>query len=103
MRPQAQEEERMERIQDLWPDWRKRTEGKTLLPKPDASDKVIKISELQTAIKINQQGECATAAKIGVQEQSAEGGCNFPSVPSFRDSERYETVKLLREEIAELR
>ncbi len=58
-------------------------------------------------MQTSQQGQCVAEARVGVQEQSAEvmksKNRKAPAVTSSRDSDLYETVRLLREEVAELR
>lgn len=70
------------------------------------SSKAPKVNELQTEMQASQQGRRAED-KMQIQEQSAEvmmrKSRKTPAVGSSRDSELYETVRLLREEMAELR
>ncbi|KAK0136609.1 hypothetical protein N1851_023456 [Merluccius polli] len=73
----------------------------------NTSSKVTKVSEIQTEMQTSQQGQCAAEARVGVQEQSAEvlkpKNRKSPAVASSRDSDLYEAVRQLREEMAELR
>ncbi|KAJ8349360.1 hypothetical protein SKAU_G00244900 [Synaphobranchus kaupii] len=75
--------------------------------KKNTSSKVPKVNELQTELQTSQQGQGVAGNRVGVQEQSAEvvkpKSCKAPTVTSSRDSELYETVRLLREEMAEIR
>lgn len=68
--------------------------------------KVPKVNELQTDMK-NSQCQDVAEARVGVLEQSAEvmkhKSRKAPVFANQRESELYETVKLLREEMAEIR
>lgn len=72
----------------------------------NTSNKVPKVNELQTEMQICQPGQGAAKARVGIQEQSTEVvrpmNCKAPTVTSSRDSELYETVRKLREEMAEI-
>lgn len=73
----------------------------------NTSSKVPKVNELQTEMQTGLQGQGVAEARVGVQEQSAEvvkpKSRKAPVVDSQRDSELYETVRLLREEMAEIK
>lgn len=73
----------------------------------NTSIKTPKVNKLQTEMLTSQQGQGAAKARVGVQEQSAEvvkpKNRKTPAVASSRDSELYKTVRLLREEMAEIR
>lgn len=65
------------------------------------------VNELQTKMQISQENQAAADASLTIQEQSAEvvklKTRKTPAAISPRESEHYETVRLLREEIAEMR
>ena len=82
-------------------------EAERLSKQRKITSKVPKVNELQTEMQTSQQGQDAAEARVGVQEQSAEvvkpKSRKTPTVTTSRDSELYETVRLLREEVAEIR
>lgn len=71
------------------------------------SSKAPKVTELQTEMQFSQPSQGAAEARVGIQEQSAEvvkpKSRKTPAVANSRDSELYETVRQLREEMAEIR
>lgn len=72
-----------------------------------STNRTPKINELHTEMQTSQPSQNATEARVRVQEQTTEvvkpKNRKTPPVISSRESELYETVRSLREEIAEIR
>ena len=83
-------------------DWERQTKLKK-----NTTSKVTKVSELQTEVQVHQQSHGAAKAVVGVHEQSSEvvkpKSRKASAADSQRDTELYEAVKQLREEVAEMR
>ncbi|CAI5640554.1 unnamed protein product [Oreochromis niloticus] len=78
-----------------------------LKQKKTTGSKSVKVNELQTERPASQLGLGVAETRLGTQEQSAEvvkpKSRRTPVVAASRESELHETVRLLREEMAELR
>lgn len=71
------------------------------------SNKAPKINELQTEVQTREERQGTAKARVSVQEQSTDvvkpKNRKTPPVVSTKDPELYEAVRLLREEMAEIR